>query len=83
MLCYDMLMTEPSHDLISQNFKLAPFQVQQLALMSRFHGSKTRVLVVALDRLYRDMLATNPAFAELAAAGGSVDDGHPTDPLAD
>lgn len=74
--CYHGGMTKKStqdddYDLSTVSFRFAPFQVQQLALMSRFHGSKTRTMVVALDRLYRDMLATNSAFAEMVAAGAS------------
>lgn len=63
-------------DLISVNFKLAPEQVRQLASLSYFHGSRTRVFVVALDRLYQQTLAENAAFRELVAAG--VDDDDPT-----
>jgi len=60
---------EPQPDLVTVSFRFAPYQVQQLALLSRFHGSKTRTVIVALDRLYQHMMDTNAAFAELAAAG--------------
>jgi hypothetical protein len=70
-------MTKRKTDLIPVSFKLAPEQVRQMSLLSVFHGGRTRVLVVALDRLYQATLAENPAFAELAAAGLDTTDATP------
>lgn len=56
-----------ANELSSVSFRLAPAQIQQLGLLSRIYGGQTRVLVVALDRLYQDALRTNPAFVELVA----------------
>ncbi len=62
-------MAQRNPDLVSINFKLAPEQVRQLALLAYIHGSKTRAFVVALDRLYQQTLTENAVFRELVAAG--------------
>ena len=69
--CYDAGMTKKKtpYELTSVSFRLSPEQVRQLALLAYVHGGQVRALAVAIDRLFRDTLRDNAAFAELVASG--------------
>ena len=73
-------MSNDTPQLISVNFKLAPAQVQQLTGLAIFFGSRTRAMVVALDALHREMLRTNPAYAEWAGVDTEPPDETPDAP---
>ena len=69
------VMTKKSaFELTSVSFRFAPEQVRQLALLALIYGGRTRALSVALDRLYRQTLAENSAFAELVESDNPLDD---------